>query len=66
MRLLGRGLAEREIAHRLGIGIGTVWSYRDEIKRRLRAVSRGDVRVFAKQWSAGKVWIRTVTKRERH
>lgn len=57
LQLIGHGYAEPEIAKRLGIGLGIVRTYLDQVKCRLPVSSREDLRRLAREWSEGKLRI---------
>lgn len=57
LQLIGDGCAEPEIAKRLGIGLGTVRTYLDQLKRCLSVPGREDVRRLARDWTVGKIRI---------
>jgi DNA-binding NarL/FixJ family response regulator len=53
--LVGRGLTDREVGQRLGIGLGTVRTYLAKLRIILPVSTLPEVRQLARDWSAGKV-----------
>lgn len=65
LQLLGDGLNGEQIAKRLGIGVGTVWTYFGHLKNRLGVSNLQDARRLARKWEIGELRIFVPIERER-